>query len=93
MLPLFSRNGVVAGYAGVNRNTRAHGRCDVDGLYVTKVGVDSVMYPGTSSGDFAFGLSMRSEAGQPTSIKFSNITFTTDATAVDAFLAGKASAQ
>ena len=65
----------------------------LDNLFVTKLAVNSVMFSGTSSGDLAFGLTMRSEKGVSTSIDFSNINFTTDAAAVDAFLAPPAPAE
>ncbi len=55
-------------------------------VYVTKLAVNSVMFTGTSSGELAFGLTMRSEKGQPTSLQFSNINFTTDADEVNAYL-------
>ena len=61
----------------------------VDDLFITKLAVNSVMFSKTSSGDLAFGLTMRSEKAATTRLEFNNINFTTDATAVDAFLASK----
>lgn len=71
------KNGVFAVYA--------------DGIFVTDMTVAETMFTGTTSGNLAFGLTMRmTQNTSGASMKFKVSKFTTDTAAVDAFIASKA---